>query len=677
MKNLRYLLSLGLSSILALTTANTFAKSEFLPPDQAFSFSAESLSDNTVQLQWKVAPNYYLYHDQFKVSLQQKPIKLNLPTGVEKDDPNFGLTVVHFNAVTTQINVKPNSQYLVMWQGCSNDGLCYPLQKRQIETNADGLLGTSTSNNTAKKTLLESSQQNNQPITHVTNTKELVTKNESTQFAPQQENQTTVPASQSVDEAKTSAASAQQTTSAVQAESTVVSVVNEVPVVTNEELDTKQTQELQIPPENSAESNKAKLQLNNDQGFFQLLSPDHLFLNLVIFFLLGILLAFLPCSLPLIPILSGIIVQKARGYRAMIIALSFVVSMALVYSLMGFVVAEIGYSFQRWFQNPVMISIFALIFIALALNLFGLYKLTLPQGILQKLDSLQNKQQGGTLVGAMIMGVLSALIVGPCMSAPLAGALLFVSQSHDPILGSIYMFILGLGIGLPLFIASVFGAKYLPKPGIWMDRIKIGFGFVMLMVAVYFIRPMLPSMLYSVLFALLCITLAIYLFKIRSSANSKLGQGSIVLLMILTLLASIFNIQQSIQAYQVKHSKQTILAWQRVSTAEQLEQAIITAQQQKRPILIDVYADWCTACQPIEKEVLPRADVQQALQGFSLIKLDLTHYDPSQDVILKQREILGPPTMLFLDANATEQRQLRLTGTFSAKQFIQKLEQAK
>lgn len=665
---MRYLLHLGLSSILTFAAVDALAKSDFLPPGQAFSFSAESLNPHSVQLQWKIAPNYYLYHDQFKVTLQQKPIKLSLPAGTEKDDPNFGVTRVHYNAVTTQIQVKPNSQYLVSWQGCSSEGLCYPLQKRSIETNAEGLLGQADSGN--KNNLFTPTQQNSAtPENKISATPN---QNTATLVAPAEvANKPIDTLAQTKRPANTTIDAITAVSAAVPAEQTSVSQVN---AITNSDVQAER-QAVNASSTLAVQSEKLSLQLNNDQGFLQLLSPEHLLLNLVIFFLLGILLAFLPCSLPLIPILSGIIVQKARGYRAIMIALCFVISMALVYSLMGLVVAEIGYSFQRWFQNPIVISIFALIFVALALNLFGLYKLTLPQGILHKLDSLHNRQQGGTIIGAIMMGILSALIVGPCMSAPLAGALLFVSQSHDPFMGSVYMFILGLGLGVPLFIASVFGAKYLPKPGLWMDRIKIGFGFVMLMVALYFIRPMLPNMLYAALFALLSLVLAIYLLKIRHSAQSNTAKISMIVLALLCLGLAAYNIQSSITSYQVEHSEQGLLTWQKVNTAEQFEQAIAAAKLQQRPILIDVYADWCTACQPIEKEVLPRADVQQALVNFTLIKLDLTHNAPSQDLILAKHEILGPPTLLFLDVNAQELRSLRLTGTFSAKQFIHQLQQ--
>ena len=678
---LHFLYRLGLASVISITAASSFAKPDFLPPDQAFQFSAESVSTQSAQLKWKIAPHYYLYHDQFKVTVNQQPIKLHLPAGKPKDDPTFGVTNVHYNQVITNIAVQPNTKYQVVWQGCSEDGLCYPLQRRSIQTNAEGLLPQGDGNSASQKNLFKATPANNNDIandataatTAKAATTPLTSKEVSSKPAADSAQKDLAPATQTLaTEKKLDSAPTQNIDTQTSASSTEnISISAASP--------SDLTAATSAVAENSSvaatDSQQSQLQLNNDQGFFQLLSPDTLFLNLIIFFLLGILLAFLPCSLPLIPILSGIIVQRASGYKAIAVALSFVISMALVYSLMGIVVAEIGYSFQRWFQSPVVIGLFALVFVALALNLFGLYQLSLPQSVMQALDRFQNKQKGGTLVGAMVMGALSALIVGPCMSAPLAGALLFVSQSQNAVLGGLYLFILGLGIGLPLFIASVFGAKYLPKPGLWMDRIKIGFGFVMLMVAVYFIRPMIAESLYAVLLALLCLALALYLIRIRRESRGKIAGFSLILLAALSLSAALWNIQHGYQAYQVKHATTAQLAWQKVTTAAELEQALTLAKQQQRPILLDVYADWCVACQPIEKEVMPRADVQAALAGFSLIKLDLTHYDESQDLILKDREILGPPTMLFLNADGQEQRHLRLTGTFSAPQFIQQLQQ--
>lgn len=647
-------------SVLVLNTVNTVALAnvDFLPPDQAFQLSAESISANKGQLKWTIAPHYYLYHDQFKVSVNNKNIALNLPKGHIKDDPTFGKTEVHYDQVTSQIQVKPNSNYLVMYQGCSADGLCYPLQRKTIRTDADGLF---PQNNTTTKNILNNGADSLLKPSTDTTVQNTLNKQNSDSAADLAVNQQlkilTENKAQTLENPTPSSSS-----EAIPDESTDSNTV----ITNNIKTDAKTA-------EGSKTNNTTSLQWNDDQSFFKLLSKDSLILNLFIFFGLGILLAFLPCSLPLIPILSGIIIQRAKGYKAVVIALSFVVSMAVVYAIMGIVVAEIGYSFQRWFQSPWIVSLFAILFVVLALNLFGLYQLNLPQFITQKLNNLQNNQKAGTIFGAIAMGALSALIVGPCMSAPLAGALLFVSQSKSAFLGGLYLFILGLGIGLPLFIASVFGSKLLPKPGKWMDRIKVSFGFVMLMVALYFIRPMLASTLYYAIFAILCISLAIYLFSALRDSEKAVNKGILIIIALLSLAASVWNIQQSHSAYQIQHSQTEHLAWQKVTTANELESALNTAKQFGKPIIIDVYADWCFACQPIEKEVFPRVDVQDALKDFTLIQLDLTTYNESQDLILKQHEILGPPTMLFLNGNAQEVRELRFTGTFTATQLIQQV----
>ena len=654
---LRTLLNFCCFTLLSISAVTTVAHAnpEFLPPDQAFQLSAESISQNKAQLKWTIAPHYYLYHDQFKVSVNNQEIPLSLPKGHEKDDPTFGKTQVHYEQVVTQIKVKPNSSYLVMYQGCSADGLCYPLQRKTIKSDADGLFPQT---HASTQTLL-SNNSSSSLLNQSNNTKSL-------DKEPKQNS------AQKVDLANNQqAAKKLSTEDNLPFQSSAASEVNSDNVVSASTVITYASDGTNLTTENIQNINTTSLQLNDDQSFFKLLSQDSLFFNLLVFFGLGILLAFLPCSLPLIPILSGIIIQRAKGYKAAVIALSFVISMAVVYAIMGIVVAEIGYSFQRWFQSPWIVSLFAILFVVLALNLFGLFQLNVPQFITNKLHNLQNNQKAGTILGAVVMGALSALIVGPCMSAPLAGALLFVSQSQSAFLGGLYLFILGLGIGVPLFIASVFGSKLLPKPGQWMDRIKVSFGFIMLMVALYFIRPMLPSAIYSIIFAILCIALAIYLFIALRDSQKTANKIIVALIAILSLSAAAWNIQQAFSTYKVQHSQTEHLAWQKVTTAEQLEQALNHAKSLGNPIIIDVYADWCVACQPIEKEVFPRIDVQNALKDFTLIQLDLTTYNESQDTILKQREILGPPTMLFLDVNAQEIRSLRFTGTFSAPQLLQ------
>ena len=612
--------------MLLSTSPLTFANSEFLAADEAFQFSAESTSTDQVQLNWKIQPHYYLYHDQFKISTSGQSVEFILPKCEKKDDPTFGITEVHYNQVSTQIKVNPNSNYKITWQGCSQDGLCYPLQSQSISTDKDGLIpqqsiksGVFAQKNNNDNLIYQDSSSLQDSVINSGNTNQAAISLENTNVI------------QDIQEA------------------------DQNPQFENELSDT------------------TSLQWNDDRSFFSLLSEDSVWLNLFIFFGLGILLAFLPCSLPLIPIISSLIIQRRSGFRAATIASTFIISMATVYGLMGIFVAEIGYSFQRWFQSPWVISFFAGLFVLFALNLFGLFQLSLPQSWLDRLNRFQDQQKSGTLIGTMAMGALSALIVGPCMSAPLAGALLFVSQNHDASMGGLYLFILGLGIGFPLFIACVFGSKLLPKPGEWMNNLKILFGFLMLGLAVYFIRPMLSTDLYYYSLALISLIAVLYAFSIILKSQNPVQRISIALIGLATLYFSYSNIIQGLAVAKIERVESSLHPWKSVTTLQALNNALSEAKSLNKIAVVDVYADWCVACQPIENEVFPRMDVQQSLNDFYLIKLDLSIQNESQDLILKQHEILGPPTLLFFDQNGQEIRKIRLTGTFKAETLIRHL----
>lgn len=615
-----------LALVTFFTAAAVSANADFLPADQAFKLSAESLTEQDVKVSWEIAPHYYLYHQQFKVINQGTPLTLALPQGQMKDDPTFGRTEVHYNQVTFNFKVKPENRYKVIWQGCSQDGLCYPLQTQWIETDQDGLIPQSL-NGRDQQTLTSLSQK-----THPFTTTSQPTTNQTS--SESESNNTSTPSTSTSSE----------------------KIVNDI--------------------ESNAETTSS-LQSTNDQSFLNLLSHHGLFLNLLIFFGLGVLLAFLPCSLPLIPILSSLIIQRQSGYRAVVIASCFVLSMALVYGLMGMFVAEIGFSFQQWFQSPWFISSFALLFVIFALNLFGLFQFSLPQAWTNKLDQLSAKQKSGTLLGSILLGALSALIVGPCMSAPLAGALLFVSQSRDLWMGGLYLFVMGLGIGFPLFIACVFGSKLLPKPGVWMNHIKICFGFLMLIMAVYFIRPLMDSMWYAISLAVILFGLGAYLMMVIRHQRLIRYKLLLVLLSIGSFYGTYYFAMHAIKDRKLQLQKTNLIQWHTVSTAEQFEQALKQAQSQQLPVVVDVYADWCVACQPIEKDIIPSADVQQVLQGIVLIKLDLSQQHESHHTLLKRFEILGPPTILFIDPQGRERRQLRITGSFKADQLVRTLNHLK
>ncbi|MFU9045624.1 protein-disulfide reductase DsbD [Acinetobacter tibetensis] len=413
-------------------------------------------------------------------------------------------------------------------------------------------------------------------------------------------------------------------------------------------------------------------QTAQDQHWSTQLAERSPIYGLLLFLGLGILLAFTPCSLPMIPILSSLIVRDRRGVKAWMIALVFVCSMAMVYAVLGVVASSAGLNFQRWLQQPSTLIAFSLLFVVFALNLFGLFELRLPQAMVHRLDHWQSMQKGGSLIGAAVMGMISALLVGPCMTAPLAGALLFISQTQNQWQGALLLFTLGFGMGLPLLLASILGAKALPKAGLWMNQIKVLFAFLMLALALYFIRPLLSEGWMQGLSLLLGLSFIGYALYRALWQQSPLRPLYLVILLLVVPYVLYSQYQQS-QRFFVKQGQQQ-MQWHVAQTAAEFQQILAQAPKD-RAIVIDVYADWCVACQPIEHRILKSAQVQQALSPYTLIKLDLSHYDASHQQLLNQWDILGPPTYLFLNAQQQEVRGLRLTGAFSEAELLQQLKQ--
>lgn len=413
-------------------------------------------------------------------------------------------------------------------------------------------------------------------------------------------------------------------------------------------------------------------QTAQDQHWSTQLAERSPIYGLLLFLGLGILLAFTPCSLPMIPILSSLIVRDRRGVKAWMIALVFVCSMAMVYAVLGLVASSAGLNFQRWLQQPSTLIAFSLLFVVFALNLFGLFELRLPQAMVHRLDHWQSMQKGGSLIGAAVMGMISALLVGPCMTAPLAGALLFISQTQNQWQGALLLFTLGFGMGLPLLLASILGAKALPKAGLWMNQIKVLFAFLMLALALYFIRPLLSEGWMQGLSLLLGLSFIGYALYRALWQQSPLRPLYLVILLLVVPYVLYSQYQQS-QRFFVKQGQQQ-MQWHVAQTTAEFQQILAQAPKD-RAIVIDVYADWCVACQPIEHRILKSAQVQQALSPYTLIKLDLSHYDASHQQLLNQWDILGPPTYLFLNAQQQEVRGLRLTGAFSEAELLQQLKQ--
>ena len=424
-----------------------------------------------------------------------------------------------------------------------------------------------------------------------------------------------------------------------------------------------------VPQEEAAaasESTTAK-----DQMWSEKLQQSSLAYGLLLFFGLGLLLAFTPCSLPMLPILTSLIVRDSKGLKAWMIALTFVCSMAMVYAVLGLIASSAGLNFQRWLQQPSTLVAFSLLFIVFALNLFGLFEIKLPRALVQRLDDVQSMQKGGSLVGAGVMGMVSALLVGPCMTAPLAGALLFISQTQSQWQGAVLLFTLGFGMGTPLLLASVLGSRILPKAGMWMNQIKVLFAFIMLGLALYFVRPLMNDAWMQGLSLALELSFVAYVLWQIFRRSTQLKWLYIVALCLAVPYAVYSQYQQSQRFFAEQASAQAV--WHRAQTAAEFQQLLRQIPDGQKAI-IDVYADWCVACQPIEHRILKSAQVQQALAPYYLIKLDLSHYDEAHQVLLNQWDILGPPTYLFLDVQHQEVRGLRLTGAFTEDELLQQLQ---
>ena len=424
---------------------------------------------------------------------------------------------------------------------------------------------------------------------------------------------------------------------------------------------------LQLNQQSQA-AEQTTLEHAQDQQWLDRLNAHPFIYSVLLFFGLGMLLAFTPCSLPMLPILTSLIVRDRRGLQAGWIALVFVLAMASVYALLGLLASAAGLNFQRWLQQPITLMLFAGLFVVFALNLFGLFELKLPSAWVNRLDRLQAMQRGGTLLGAALMGAISALLVGPCMTAPLAGALLFISQNQNQLQGSMLLFSLGLGMGTPLLLASILGAHVLPQAGQWMQHVRYVFAFLMLGLALYFVRPLLNETVILLLGCVLSLSFFSYMGYQIYHSQARLRIWYIALLLIVAPITMYVQVQPLLQQQQTNHQQNT---WHVAKTAAEFKALLAQAPQQN--IVIDVYADWCVACQPIEKRVLLDSKVQQALSNAYLIKLDLSDYDASHAILLKEWQILGPPTFLFLNSKQQEQRHLRLTGSFSSEDLLSKL----
>jgi len=349
------------------------------------------------------------------------------------------------------------------------------------------------------------------------------------------------------------------------------------------------------------------------------------------FFILGLAMALTPCVLPMLPIMSSVIFGSKTNrhrdiskLRSSVLALSYVFGMAIMYSIAGMITAALGANIQAWLQNPWVLSAFALMLLALAASLFGFYELRLPQSLHNKIDRIAGKQEGGSVIGAFMLGAISTLIASPCVTAPLAGVLAFIAQTGSIPLGGILLFVMALGMGLPLMLLAIGAKGIIPKAGAWMTVVQKLFGVMLVALAVWVAMPIFTSS--------------------KTSSNETI------------------------------HRLESGIVFQRVANAAQLDALLSQAKQKGQPILLDFYADWCVTCKEMELLTFSNEKVKAALSNYQLIQVDVTKNTVEHQRILKQYALFGPPAILFFDATGEEKVSKRVIGFMKAERFLERLQ---
>ena len=435
-----------------------------------------------------------------------------------------------------------------------------------------------------------------------------------------------------------------------------------------------------------------KPNLAEDQSLAASLAGSSLVWNLALFFGLGLLLVFTPCVLPMVPILSAVIVGSGAGRsRAFALSLAFVLAMALTYAVLGAVAGLLGASLQGALQTPLFVGVLVVIFVALALSMFGLYELQLPQVIRSRLEIVSNRQKGGHLGGAAAMGTLSALLASPCMTAPLAGALLYITDTGNAMLGGMALLALGLGMGAPLVAFGTVGSGLLPRPGNWMNAVKALFGVILLGTAIYFLQRLLPAPLAMGLWGALGILSGVLvLVAIQGQSIARPARGlAMALAAIGTGWGSLLlvgaagggtDLWQPLAPYAgtstAPAQQEPSSGFSEVASLAALESSVEEASERGQWSLLKFNADWCISCDVIDREVFGDAGVQQALSDVHLLEADVTDNSAVDRELMQGLGVVGPPTIILFGPDGQERRGYRVIGEISAGDFLERLDGA-
>lgn len=720
----------------------TVSNHDLLSSEQAFRLSA-SPEGNRIKLSWSIAPGYYLYRDKFKFAVITPGVVLDdiqFPPGETKHDEFFGEMVIYRGDLSLYLKLKERPiststiDFNVSVQGCADVGVCYPPFKQKMTVTLESDTSASASSFAPSKFTaafkLPGRNRN-------AGSNDLLPAEEAFRFLAEMKDANSITVSwriadgyylyrdkfkfnlpESLSGVQLGSYSAPRGEVHQDPEFGEVEILRgdisfNLPLLRTGIPDSaitaftlqasfqgcadrgvcyppmQQSVKLDLPPQLPSNFPVITKVAEQDR-IAAALSQDSIFVTVLSFLGFGVLLSFTPCVFPMIPILSGIIVGHGHtitASRGFLLSLSYVVASALTYTVFGVLAGIFGSNLQAIFQEPSIIFSFSVVFVLLALSMFDLYTFQMPSFIQNHLTGWSQRQGGGTLMSSAIMGALSALIVGPCVAAPLAGALIYIGQTGDALLGGLALFSLGMGMGLPLLAIGASAGKLLPRAGLWMNVVKSFFGVGLLAVAIWLMGRILPPSLILFLWALLLIIPSVYLGALDSlphpcSGWRKFFKGvGIVMLIygIFLLIGVASNHTDPLRPLESQTSGSTVitkspsiqgLPFRPVSTVSDVLKELDKAASNGQWVMLDFYADWCVSCKELEHYTFTDHKVQKALDKTILLRADVTQNSEDDQLLLRRFGLIGPPAILFFGPDKEERKGFRVIGFMNADEFL-------
>lgn len=738
---MRYLLALLVFATSLF--AHAAVEGELLEPEQAFRFSARVADANTLEVRFQIADGYYMYRDKFQFSVTPAGVTFGtpqLPPGKIKQDEFFGRVETFRKDVVISLpltRATPDAQTVtlkVTSQGCADAGVCYTPQEQFAKlalpaatpaaSQTGGLLGglaqlgADIGGNDDEFLPPEKAFTVNVAVRDA-NTLVADFKPEPTYYLYRDKIGLVVKGAPGVEVEKITLPPGEDKDDPIFGKTQVYHNAVQAIVTLKRAANAPQAFEVVAkyqgcsekgvcypPLEKSFSINLAQAAAatspaagadaapqDEDSRVAALFEAGNLWPIVLAFFGFGLLLSFTPCVFPMIPILSGIIIGQGDSLtksRAFVLSLAYVLGMALTYAVAGIAAGLSGTLLSAALQNPWVLGVFAAVFVALAFSMFGFYDIQLPSFIQSKFSDASNKVKGGSVPGVFIMGALSAVIVGPCVAAPLAGALLYIGQTHNVVLGGAALFAMALGMGVPLLLVGLSAGTLLPRAGGWMDAVKGFFGVLLLAVAIYLISPVIPSYISMGLWAALLIISAIYLRPLDSLPPEASGfrrfwkgVGVIALVwgvaILIGMLAGNRDILQPLKfprsagvAAPGAAVDEAALPFVRVNNVAELDQKL--KDHAGHYVMLDFYADWCISCKELERFTFTDPAVRKKLSGIVLLKADVTANNTDDKALLKRFKLFGPPGIIFFDKNGNEAG--RVIGFQKPEKFLASLNRA-